>query len=273
MIMRLAAGTLMCTIALFSVARGQKVEQKRPQPSVDEIIQRFAGAESENRIARNNYTFTQEFDLKTIGPANNVTGQFHRVSDIVFDDRGERVERITNFPPSTLVELTVTPEDMRDLAGVQPFALTKEELPKYDIAYFGKEHVDELDTYVFDVKPKRIVNGERYFQGRIWVDDRDLQIVKAAGQAVPEVKDQRFPHFETYRENIDGRYWFPTYIFADDVLQFKNNAVHIRMSVRYSSYKKFSTRIRMADEGEAVPDAAKDKSDAGRPTLKRPDKP
>src|SRR5215471_12210728 len=147
------ASILLCP-AIFG--RQSRIEQKAGQPSVDEIIQRFAAAESENRKARNNYTFTQDFDLKTIGPADVITGDFHRVSDIVFDDLGNRVERITFFPPSTLVELQVTQEDMQDLAGVQPFALTTEELPKYDVSYFGKQHVDELDTYVFDVKPKRI---------------------------------------------------------------------------------------------------------------------
>jgi hypothetical protein len=250
-----------------------KSPQQKGEPGIDEVIRKFAEAETQNKIARNNYTFTQDFDLKTIGEAGSVTGRFHRVSDIVFDDRSKRVERITFFPPSTLTELQITNEDMQDLAGVQPFALATEDLPKYQITYSGKEKVDELNTYVFDVKPKTFVKGERYLEGRIWVDDEDLQIVKVRGQAVPEVDEQKFPHFESYRENIDGRFWFPTYIHIDDVLQFKRSAVRIRAVVRFTNYKKFGGRIRVADDGEAANEEdvkAAEKSKPGS-TTKPPD--
>ncbi|MFY9553245.1 MAG: hypothetical protein WAV47_00855 [Blastocatellia bacterium] len=259
----------------------QKSAQKAPAPSIEEVIRRFAEAESENSIARNNYAFTQDFDLITIGEGGSATGRFHRVSDIVLDDRGNRIEKITFFPPSTLVALTITNEDMQDLSGVQPFALTAEDLPKYQVDYVGKEKLDELNTYVFDVKPKAMRKGERYLEGRIWVDDQDLQIVKVKGQAVPEVGDQKFPHFESYRENIDGRYWFPTYVYADDVLEFKKaSAVHLRMTVRYTNYKKFSGRIRLTDEGgaateEEVKAAEKAKTPPvkPKPDSKKPEKP
>ncbi|MEN3332188.1 MAG: hypothetical protein V7641_1553 [Blastocatellia bacterium] len=218
------------------------------------VIRRFAAAESENKIARNNYTFVQDFDVLTLGAADSITGRFKRVSEIVYDDLGNRIEKITYFPPPHLGDgLELTAEDMRDLAGVQPFALTTEDLPKYQIDYVGKEKVDELNTYVFNVKPKQFTKGERYFEGRIWVDDRDLQVVKVQGQAVPEVGNQKFPHFESYRENIDGRYWFPTYIYADDVLDFKKGpSVHMRMTVRFTNYKRFGGRIRVLDEGDVT---------------------
>jgi hypothetical protein len=252
--MRFKVISLVLTLAAFcsaGLASQGGPAQAGGQPSVEEIIRRFAAAESENKVARNNYTFTQDFDLLTLGEAGSITGRFHRVSDIVYDDMGNRIEKITFFPASTLTELSITNEDMADLAGVQPFALTTEDIPKYQINFLAKEKIDELNTYTFDVKPKQIKKGERYFEGRIWVDDHDLQIVKVAGKAVPEVGDQKFPHFETYRENIDGRYWFPTYVYADDVLDFrKGPSVHLRMTVRYTNYKKFGGRIRLADEGE-----------------------
>jgi hypothetical protein len=201
-----------------------------------------------NMIARNNYTFTQEIDLTTLGEGGSVTGKFRRNSDIVYDDLGNRFEKISFFPPSTLA-VTMTQEDMLDIAGVQPFALTTEDLPKYQVSYVGKEKIDELDTYIFEVRPKQIKKGERYLEGRVWVEDEGLQIVKVAGKAVPEVGDQKFPRFETYRENIDGRYWFPTYTYGDDVLEFKHNSVRLRMLIRYKNYKRFSTDIRLTDEG------------------------
>ena len=252
-------------------------QQTKPagQPDIDEIIRRFAAAESENKVARNNYTFTQDVDAMTIGEAGSIIGRFHRISDIVYDDLGNRIEKITFFPVPTMNNFT--PEDMRDLSGVQPFALATEDLPKYQITYAGKEKIDELDTYIFDVKPKQILKGERYFEGRIWVDDQDLQIVKAAGKGVPDEENNKFPRFESYRENIDGRYWFPTYVYADDVLEFKKGPdLHIRFSVRYTNYRKFSGRIRITDEGEAATEDEVKNADKSKPAptpVKPPEQP
>jgi hypothetical protein len=268
---RILCLSLIAVIACSSVTAHQTSSSQKAPPSIPEVIRRFAEAESQNRIARNNYAFTQDFNLITLGEAGSVTGRFHRVSDIVLDDRGNRIERITFFPPSTLESLQITNEDMQDLAGVQPFALATEDIPKYQIDYVGKEKIDELNTYMFDVKPKTMVKGQRYLEGRVWVDDQDLQIVKVKGQAVPEIDNQKFPHFESYRENIDGRFWFPTYIYADDVLDFKKGpSVHLKMTVRFTNYKKFSTRIRVADEGEA---ASEDEVKAAEKNKAKPVKP
>ncbi|HSE98996.1 MAG TPA: hypothetical protein VLD57_12080 [Blastocatellia bacterium] len=237
------------------------------QPPVEEIIRRFAEAETANKIARNSYTFTQDVEMMTIGAGGSITGRYKRVSDIVYDNLGHRIERITHFPPSTLTEVGVTQEDLQDLAGVQPFALTTEDLPKYQVTYVAKERIDELDTYVFDVRPRQIRKGERYLEGRIYVEDEDMQIVKVKGKAVPDTSNNKFPRFESYRENIDDRYWFPTYVYADDILEFKHNSVHIRMVVRYTKYKKFSTDIRLADEGEIAPE------EGAKPPEKKPEKP
>ena len=264
--MRFKVALLAFTLAFAATTGLAQQAKSTGQPDINEIIRRFAEAESQNKIARNNYTFTQDFDMLTLGEAGSITGRFHRISDIVYDDRGNRIEKITFFPAPTLTELSISTEDMQDLAGVQPFALTTEDLPKYQVDYRGKEKLDELNTYIFDVKPKEIRKGERYLQGRIWVDDQDLQIVKVAGQAVPEVNNQKFPHFESYRENIDGRYWLPTYIYADDVLDFKKGpSVHMRMTVRFTNYKKFSGRIRMTDEGEAIPEEEAKPADKNKP--------
>jgi len=261
--------------ALAAVAAGVVSAQTQTSGTassipVDQIIHRFAQAESNNRDARKFYTFTQDYLVQTVGMGGNISGVFHRTSDIVLDDRGNRFEKITYFPASTLDGLQITNEDLQDLAGVQPFALTLEDLPKYQIDYVGKEKIDELSCYVFNVKPKKMVSGQRYFQGKIWVDDQDLQVVKAAGQAVPQVEKQAFPHFETYRENIDGKYWFPTYTYADDMLDFKNApSVHMKMVIRFTNYRKFSTDIKIAG-GEAADDKDTSGGDAKKPKSPPP---
>lgn len=273
--MQLKVTTLLITSAfLCASAFGLHTGQTPQQPSIDEVIRRFTEAETQNKIARNNYTFTQDVDIMTLGQGGSITGRMRRTSDIIFDDRSNQIERITYFPPSSLTEVSLTQEDMQDLAGVQPFALTSGDLPKYQVEYIGKEKVDELNTYVFNVKPKQFLKGERYFQGRIWVDDHDLQIVKAAGQAVPEVNNQKFPRFESYRENIDERYWFPTYVYADDLLEFKKGpSVHLRFVVRYTNYRKFSGRIKLGDEGEAATEEEVKATETKKPPPIKPPEP
>ena len=216
------------------------------------IVRAFTAKETEFRRALNGYTFRREAVVQTIGFGGQVTGEYSRTSQFTFNDMGERFERITYFPMPTLTEITFTQEDLEDLGGVQPFALEASKIDKYNFTYVGREKVDELGTYVFDVAPKVVPKkvSERFFVGRVWVDDRDLQIVKVKGKGVPEGK-QRFPTFETYREQIDGKYWFPTYTYADDELVFEGgHVVHLRMKVRYTDYKRFQGRVRVIEEGE-----------------------
>jgi hypothetical protein len=267
---------ILCVLTLSLAPFGlNSSAQTKEQPSVDEIIRRFAAAESENKLARNNYLFTQDVDVMTLGEAGSITGRYKRVSDISLDNQGNRFEKITYFPPSSLVGVSMSQEDLDDLGGIQPFALTTEDLPKYIVEYRGKEKIDELDAYVFDVRPRMIKRGERYLEGRIWVDDEDLQIVKVAGKGVPETSQSKYPRFESFRENIDGRYWFPTYVYADDVLEFRSGSIRLKMIVRYTNYKKFSTDIRVLDEGdiateEDLKNAEKDKADKSKTEKEKP---
>lgn len=185
-------------------------------------------------------------------------GEYRRQSEVIFLPTGERYEKTTYEPPSSLEFISMTNEDLKDMENIQPFVLTTEDLPKYDIQYEGRERIDELTTYRFRVAPKRIEQGQRYFEGQIWVDDVDLQIVKTRGKAVPDIHKKNgenlFPVFETYRENIDGIYWFPTYTSADDVLQFKSGPVRIKVLIRYTEYKKRDVEVRiLADPAEKRP--------------------
>jgi hypothetical protein len=244
---------LLIVISFLKVAPGQLRVAEQP-PDVEKVIKQFAAKESEFQQARNYYTFRQEVRIQTLGFSDQPTGEFYLLSDILFDDSGKRYERILRAPTSTLRDLQITRTDLKDLGEVQPFSLTTAELPKYNIKYAGKEKIDEIETYVFDVQPKVLPKykegGDRVFAGRIWVDDRDLQIVKTYGKGLPEGRE-RFPRFETYRENIDGKYWFPTYTYANDTLEFdKGPTIHMKMEIRYTNYKQFSSDVKIEVEGE-----------------------
>ncbi len=272
-------------------APSESATQAAPSLPVEEIITRFAANEAEFRKARDEYSYKQlvvvrDFDLRDVDEKRRSTdrrgrgrdtdrrdpppdprnpqrnregrpgGEYRRQSEVIFLPNGERFERVTYEPPSTLEFLGMTPEDLRDMENIQPFVLTTEDLPKYDVRYEGREQIDELTTYRFRVAPKRMEAGQRYFEGQIWVDDVDLQIVKTRGKAVPDVrkgKENLFPVFETYRENIDGQYWFPTYTSADDVLHFKNGDMRIKVLIRYTEYKKREVQVRILSADPTPP--------------------
>jgi hypothetical protein len=239
-------------------AASSTLSNQPPALPVEEIIQRFAAREAEFRKERDNYTYTQTFVIQTIDGDGMADGEYQMRSDILFTPDGKRYEKVTYAPASTLQRIQMSQQDLDDLEHVQPFVLTSEELPKYDIKYVGREAVDQLNTYVFDVGPKKLEKNQRYFQGRIWVDDTDLEIVKTDGKAVPDIKkhgqENVFPRFETFRENIEGHYWFPTYTRADDMLQFSTGGVHIRMTVRYANYKRFGVTIKVGAPIQVQPE-------------------
>jgi hypothetical protein len=237
-----------------------------PDPSInsDEIIQKFAAKEAEFRDARNNYTYRQSVKLEELDPGGNPTGgKWELVEDVIFSPEGKRMEKVVYAPVITLRNIILTPQDEQDLRDVQPFVLTTTEIPKYDIRYLGREKVDEIGTYAFAVKPKKMLPNERYFEGQIWVDDRDLQIVKTYGKGVGVRKgDDAYPRFETYREQIDGKYWFPTYTRADDTLHFRSGEnVRVRMVVKYQDYKRYEGRSTIKF-GEVVDDPNKPPANA-----------
>lgn len=252
--------------------------------SPQEVIRRFTTKESELKELFKEYSYQQESNLQVLGPARTISGEFYQVSEFVFDDAGKRLQKIIKAPPSTLDQagLTMTSEDQNAFINLQPFALAAEDLPNYNVNYVGKEKIDDLTTYVFDVVPKVMSDPKalnqlkkdkvegKYFQGRVWVDDQDFQIVKTAGKTVPEFK-QRFPKFETYRENIDGRYWFPTYTSGEDELIFeKGPSVHVRLLVRYKNYRKFSGDLKILDSVEEAPEDQKQPANQNHPKDSAP---
>lgn len=232
----------------------QAAGQNLSETQIQDIITRFAAKETEFARARENYTYRQMVRIQELDPGGTPIGRHEMVTDIIFSADGKRTELVVRAPVPTLRNIQLTPEDEADLRNVQPFVLTTAEIPKYHIRYLGKQMADEIPCYVFAVKPKKMEKGQRYFQGQIWVDDRDLQIVKSYGRGVGIVRgDNQFPKFETYREQIDGRYWFPTYTRADDVLNFESGPQRIRMLVTYQNYRQFKaeTEIKYGDPVES----------------------
>src|SRR5581483_7457117 len=241
-------------LALSAVAQEGPLDPAQPKNvTPDEIIQRFAAKETEFAQARDQYTYRQDVTVKT--PEDD--GVYHEVFDVLFDDQGKRLENVVFAPQTTLSRLSMSPEDLDDIRHKLPFVLTSAEIPEYQILYVGQQQEDELHCYVFDIAPKEIVGKKRYFQGRIWVDDHDFQIVKTFGKTVPDIRKKKgqenlFPKFTTWREQIDGKYWFPTYTKADDVLHFSTGDIRIVEIVKYDDYKRFGSNVKITYEGQQL---------------------
>jgi hypothetical protein len=240
----------------LTLAQGPtKLRDEQPPVPVDEIIRKFSEKEKDYKTARANYVYRQDIRVQSLNANDRVTGEWRQVWDVTFDSSGRRVEKVILAPPDTLKGLQLTPQDLQDFREIQPFVLTSDDIGKYNVKYLGKELVDDIDTFVFDVGPKVMEKGQRYFQGQIWVDDKDLQIVKTYGKPVPDIRtkdnENLFPRFETYREQIDGEYWFPTYTRAVDTLRFSTGSQRMRQIVKYDNYRKFEADVKLTF-GDAV---------------------
>lgn len=236
---------------------------------VDAIIAKFTANEAAFREALTNYVFNRYATINTIGLGGQITGVYRRDSFMTFTSDGRRIERILFAPVATTPPGMVTAEDLDDLGGVNPFAIEPSNVHHYNFTYLGKEKIDELNLHVFEVTPKVIPSPKskiRLFTGRVWVDDEDLMIVKSKGKAVPETKENKFPVVETWREHVDGKYWFPSLALANEQLVFDNGSVlHIKMNVKYTDYKMGHTDIIIGDE-EDLPEEKPQPT----PTPKKP---
>jgi hypothetical protein len=210
---------------------------QQPMTSVEEIIRKFAANDTINREARNHYTYKEDITIQTL-IGTSVDGEYKKVSNFLFDAQGKRIESAAAELKNSLQRIEIAQEDLDEIRNVMLFVLPTEDLPKYKISFAGVERIDEIDTYVFSVSPQKADPNDRQFQGCVWVEDHDLQIVKVRGRVVPDTPDNQSPTFETYRELIDGKYWFPTYLYADGPLHFKEGDIHIREIVKLTNYKR-----------------------------------
>jgi hypothetical protein len=249
-------------LAFFGATPLLAAVDTKPAPTPDQIqniIKQFTQKETEFAIARERYTYRQTSKMQETDPPG---GTYEMVEEVSFDDRNKRTSHVLHAPVGGFEHIMMTHEDEQDLRNVMPFVMTNETADEYIVNYVGRDQVDEISCYVFSVKPKELTKDrKRYFDGQIWVDDQDLQIVKTYGRGIGYLRkgeDQQFPKFETYRQQIDGKFWFPVYTYADDTLNFKDGpSQRIKVVVKYDQYKKFQfkteTTIKYGEVGGASP--------------------
>src|ERR1700675_1176887 len=207
------AFVVVMTVALWGMvslsAFGDEGPLDSAQPkgvTPEEVIQRFAAKEKEFKVALDQYGYGQTVKVQTID-GDTPDGEYQQGFDVSFDDQGKKVKNVVFAPQSTLQRIMMTEQDIDDIENRLPFVLTSDEINTYSILYAGQQQEDDLHCYVFDIAPKQIEGKKRYFQGRIWVDDKDFQIVKTYGKTVPDIRKKKdnenlFPKFTTYREQV-----------------------------------------------------------------------
>jgi hypothetical protein len=247
---------------------GTRPEAEAP-PSLppEEIIRRFSQKEDEFLAERSRHTARKSIRLQELGADGKVSGEFFRVTETAPGSDGRLVTKTIENPQSTLQHAFLAPEDLAALDHIPAFPLTTSQLPKYEVKFIGSEQVDEIDCYIFQVKPRTLELTRGLFDGIIWVDAKYLEVVKTYGKWVTERGDAPilpqypFALFETYRENVDGKYWFPNYSRSEDTVHLKDQEMNVRLIIKWSDFKPLP----------AVPPAAV--QPAAAPTPAAPAKP
>lgn len=235
----------------------------QPSIPVEQIVKDFTAQEAVFDEALHHYTYRRAARVDTVDDdTHKVDGEYYQVDDVTFRPGGGRMEKVLFSPPSTLSRIMMSTSDFQDIQHNYQFVLTPENIAEYDVKYVGEQKIDQVDCYVFDVTPKQIEKNKRYFKGRVWVDQQAKLIVVTNGWMVPDDTkpghQDLHPPFITWRQQIDGHYWFPVYSKGEGVLHFTGGSgymaedVHIREVVKYTDYKRFGTSTIILYNGQDI---------------------
>jgi len=209
------------------------------------LIKLVANREAETVEERDNYAYRQTVRVGELNDRGAEVGRYYEARDIIFSPAHERSERIVTAPTQNLKNLKLTEEDFQDLRDIQPFVLQKYLLAQYDVKFRGDENINGVDCWVLQVRPKQILQSQRFFEGLIWASKKDYSVVRTEGQAVPQLlstsQENLFPRFTTIRKQVNGNFWFPAVTYADDTLSFRSGPQRIKLVIRYTNYQKFGS--------------------------------
>jgi hypothetical protein len=210
-----------------------------PMPS-EQIITHFISNETLYKEAYQKYGFLETIRVEELNAQGGVTGSLQVETEIFDKPDGGRYERVLNSSKSTLQHLRFSFQDLETVASIPPFPLAGSAAANYNFTYRGMQKEGELMTYAFQVEPKNMQPGHLYFSGVVWVDNVDLAIVKSYGHYVTTEPRPAgalpFSFYDTYRDNVEGKYWFPSYIRSDDYYGQGNNQLPIRLIVTSSHF-------------------------------------
>ncbi len=228
------------------VTRIVGVPEAEAPPSLPpaQIIQGFAKKEDVYQAARPQYAYRKTIRIQEFGLDGKPAGEYTATYDAVRSSDGKLYEKAIAAPESTLEYLQFEPEDAQVLTHIPAYPVTASQLSKYNLQYLNTEKVDEVDCYIFQVSPKTLDRQHPYFDGILWIDQKYLEVVKSYGKWVTDLGDMHpptlpFSMFETYRENVEGKYWFPDYTRSDGIYKMKDRDIPVRVTIKWSNFKPF----------------------------------
>lgn len=238
----LAIGLILTSvICAAGWSAGAAPQENDPPPNLAKLV---AHRETETEAERNQYMYRQTFTLEELDEHGGARGTYKEVRDVIFSPAGERSEELVGKVQNRLKNVILTDEDFHDIRDIQPLVLTEDRLWNYETKPRGDENMDGVDCWVLQVQPRQILEGQRFFDGLIWVDKKEYNIVRMEGRAVPQIRSMKsenlFPRFTTVRKAVDGKHWFPIFTYADDTLQFRTGPQRERLRITYSNYKRFA---------------------------------
>jgi hypothetical protein len=241
-----APGPLAPPPSEHAVHRVLGVAQPEAPPSLPpaQIIRAFSEKEEEYLAARPQYSYRKTVRIQEFGPDGKSSGEYLATYDAVRTSDGKIYERAIAAPQSTLRYLQFEPDDVQMLFRTPVYAVTTGQIAKYNVQFLGTETVDEVECYIFQVAPKTLERQHPYYDGIVWVDQKYLEVVKTYGKWITDLGEVHpptlpFAIFETYRENVDGKYWFANYSRSDNVAKTANRNVPIRVTIKWTDFKPF----------------------------------
>ncbi len=213
-----------------------------------QIIKAFSQKEEEYLAARPQYSYRKSIRIQEFAPDGSPAGEYSATYDAERTSDGQIYEKGIAAPQSTLVYLQLEPEEVQKLFRIPAYPVTTGQLAKYSLQYLGTETVDEVDCYIFQVNPKTLDRQHPYFDGVLWIDQKYLEVVKTYGKWITDLGEVHpptlpFSIFETYRENVDGKYWFPNYARSEGLVKLNDRDVPIRFTVKWTNFKPFGAGI------------------------------
>jgi hypothetical protein len=238
-----------------------------PSLPPDEIIRKFVAKEDQFASVRPTFVAKKTIRIDEYDRNGTIIGQFLQVSEATRMPDGRVVNKVVEHPQSTLHSFALEPADVKELDRIPQFPINSAQLAKYDLKYIGTEKIDEIDTYIFKVTPKSVDRKSAYLDGIVWVDTQYLEVVKTYGKWVNELGDVKFAQmpfttFETYRENVDGKYWFPNYERSDETVHVKDGDFPVRLVIKWTDFKPLAAAV-----SDTAPAGSKSSDPSGSSTT------
>ena len=196
---------------------------QQPAPRLDEIIERLIAREKEEMEELDHYSPIIETYIQEERPDSELgivpKSDFYFLGQADFRARLKVHSLLESEKKGTWVW------SYNPTGFLQMIFIDRGEFDKlhYRFKYTGREFLGEVRCYVFDVSPSPKTRGAR-FVGRIWVEDRDMNIVRFNGRYTPAVhfsfksfEDEYYLHFDSWRTNVKSGLWLPTYIFSQEL--------------------------------------------------------